>query len=105
MFSTRLRLRLPPTHETTESDSKRCSIHARPVCGAVILPQRYTKNGEEDLEHARYPCALYANPTQQQEKLVNLVKLIGSVASAVRTQACSPLLLLLLLSHDVAVSD
>ncbi len=26
-----------------ETDTKRCSIHARPVCGAVILPQRYTK--------------------------------------------------------------
>ncbi len=26
-----------------ETDTKPCSIHARPVCGAVILPQRYTK--------------------------------------------------------------
>ncbi len=33
-----------------------------------------------------------------------LVKLIGSVASAARTQACSPPLLLLLL-RDKAVSD
>ncbi len=51
-----------------ETDSKQCSIHARPVCGAVILPQRYTKNGEDDdLAHAHKPCALYTNPTHQQE--------------------------------------
>ncbi len=35
------------THETTETDSKWYSVHARPVSGAVILPQRYTKNGED----------------------------------------------------------
>ncbi len=57
--------------KTTEADSKRCSIHARPICGIVILPQRYTKNGEEDWEHALKPCTLYTNQTQQQEKLVN----------------------------------
>ncbi len=31
-------------------DSKRCSIPARPVYGAVIMPQRYTKNVEEEFE-------------------------------------------------------
>ncbi len=80
-------------------------IHGGPVCDAVILPQRYTKNGEEDLQHVHKPCTLYTNPTQQQEKLVKLVKLIGSVASAARTQACTPPLLLLMLLRDVAVSD
>ncbi len=60
----------------------------------VIMPQRYTKNREDDLEYVHKPCTLYTNSTQQ-EKLVNLVKLIGSVASAARTEACnSPLLLL-----------
>ncbi len=51
-----------------DTDSKQCSMHAIPVCDAVILPQRYTKNGEDDdLEHAHKHCALYTNPTQQQE--------------------------------------
>jgi len=40
------------TYETTETEGKQCGIHVRPVCGAVFLPQRYTKLGEEDLEHA-----------------------------------------------------
>ncbi len=30
-------------HKTLKTDSKQCRIHARPVCGAVILPQRYTR--------------------------------------------------------------
>ncbi len=42
----------------TETDSKQYSKHARPVCGAVILPQRYTTNGEQDLEHVHKPCTL-----------------------------------------------
>jgi len=41
-FSPRLKKYLR-THETTETDT---SKHARPVSGAVILPQGYTKNGE-----------------------------------------------------------
>ncbi len=44
-----------------ETNTKRCSKHARPVCGAVILPQRYTKNGEEDLDNAHKPCPRYTN--------------------------------------------
>ncbi len=44
-----------------ETDTKQCSIHARPVCGAVILPHTYTKN-REDLDYAQHkPCARYPN--------------------------------------------
>uniref|UniRef100_A0A8C1FBA2 Ubiquitin-like modifier-activating enzyme 5 n=2 Tax=Cyprinus carpio TaxID=7962 RepID=A0A8C1FBA2_CYPCA len=55
-FFPRLKKYLRP-HET---DTKRCSIHARPACGAVILPQRYTKNGE-DLDYVHKPCVRYTN--------------------------------------------
>ncbi len=46
------------THET---NTKWCSIHVRPVCGAVILPQRCTKNGGEGLDYAHKSCARYTN--------------------------------------------
>lgn len=49
------------------NNSKRCSVHARPVCGAIILLQRYSKNWEKDLEHVHKPCVLCTNLTQQQE--------------------------------------
>ncbi len=53
--------RLKKYLRTHETDTKRCSKHARPVCGTVILPQRYTKNGEEDLDNAHKPCPRYTN--------------------------------------------
>ncbi len=82
------------------SDSKRCSIHARPVCGTRILPPRCTK-----MEKTWSMCInlMWCIQAQHNKTTFALVKLIGSVASAPRTQACSPPLLLLL--HDVAVSD
>lgn len=55
-------------YTATETNSYRCIIHARPVCGAVNKPQRCTKNVEDDLEHVykhcnsvqRFCCCCYA---------------------------------------------
>lgn len=41
-FSSRRPKNYLRSHETTKTDSKRYSVYAKSVCGAVILPQRYT---------------------------------------------------------------
>ncbi len=53
-------------------------VHTKPLKPtqndvAFIEMHLYTKN-REDLEHVHKPCTLYTNQTQQQEKLIKLVK-------------------------------
>ncbi len=50
-----------PTHETTETDTKKCSIHASLWHYNTATTFWYTKNGED--------CALYTNPTQQDDDM------------------------------------
>ncbi len=57
-------------HKTTETDSKRCSIHARQVCAAVILPQRYTKSEKTTWSMGINPvCCIQ---TQHNKKKTNM---------------------------------
>ncbi len=87
-----------------ETDSKRCGTHARAVCGAVILPQRYTKNREEDLEHVHEPRALYTNSIQEKENEHGKIHLLICVNVNKKTIVQCFFMLWLLL-RDVAVSD
>lgn len=90
-------------HKTTENTPNDV-VYLPDQYITIILPQRYTTNGDENLEHVHNPCALYTNMFALVILDFSLVKLTGSVASAAKTQACSQPLLLSL-SRDVEVSD